>query len=559
MSGFNTPNAIIASARHTGYVKASALRQHEGNTMAVSHHPPLSRTNSNTYHRSPSKGTDTQSSLMVATSAAVSVSFAADPSANYILQDSEYRALSLSLAQKPNVVSLSLQGNILSNPAVISLCSELSSPTSRLTSLNVSMCGLGNDKAARIVAAAISHVHNRRPTFPLPSQLSGGASGLRVLDLSLNHITEAGALAIAKSFNDAALAAEINNQSLTDSHRFVRSPSTRSASALSHRSNTGLPGPSLHTLVLRFNRISVRGLHQLLRATSDLRTIDARYCALNICHVDTFPQLLQALSESSTVSRLLLDGNGISTSQVDQMERQLALSTTGALRFEGITATSMVGALPAVERYIRSRRPPEGQLYPVEVVEECKKVVGETLIVRGELRDLNVRNRPLRPTQVAAPMVRTDTQFSRTSSAPRSSSSSRHVTKSAAARLEGVEVAATTAARCAGSFNIIASPRSIIVGPSGMSVSRRGLLMQGDAEQPRCAPCPTVNQRQIVKALEQKIDRSPNKQSLRAMQEAVLDEVEVNSFYDRKADVSSQSEPMYIPPETELEVIHEYH
>ena len=565
-NGRRAPSSTNRAAAGAGHVDPYAVPRHNG-PVTASRRGSLRSASGAVVSATPPESHST----------AVNVSFAADPSLNLTLSQGDYKLLTLSLAQKPNVTSLSLHGNILSDAAVLALCGEISSVHCRLTSLSLAMCGLGNDNAVRVVEAAIAGVHNRRTTranpkgppsvlraedrrtprdrhpnylrlsstsggggsysranssvggghvgfsrqqsayAPLPSNsqqqqpftgrqrshsaasdadrfrvrsqsavsrtasstaagrseaaysrcVSGGGNGngntnplalagLRVLDLSLNHITNAGAVAMAEVFNKAALAADLtaaadsgagtltlafstssvgrgrsysaaaysrmgsavpsatasasgsvayHSPSLSE-RRVGFSPSrvggvngsrhnTSAASAVSSAFGEGAGGEGLHTLILRGNRIGASGAQQLLRATSDLRVLDLRYCGMDFAAEEAaedeakalaeeekarererererekdgegtgnnnksrtssiapqqqqqqpppnnkngFAALLQGIADARTVQRLLLDGNAVTQRQRGAIARLLSITAAGSLRSEGITA-----------------------------------------------------------------------------------------------------------------------------------------------------------------------------------------------------------------------------
>eukprot|EP00758_Cryptobia_borreli_P016489 Tbor_TRINITY_DN6111_c0_g1::TRINITY_DN6111_c0_g1_i6::g.21538::m.21538 len=241
----------------------------------------------------------------LAESQAVHLSFAANPSEHHPLQGAQLNSVFNNLSMKPNVHSLSLEGNLLTPSAILALCNNIEMSTSRLTSINLSMCGLGDVPAMKIIRA-------------VTRQNSGDGFGvLGFLDMSCNHISEKGAIMIAKAFHKRQMGnlggnktcdglsgscASLKSRSISNQTTqnqgdttvnirhalFKRVFSDCMMSTVGSAIDSGeihkdelreLIPTSLHTLVLRFNPIGCRGLMELLQSECVLE-LDVRYCNL---------------------------------------------------------------------------------------------------------------------------------------------------------------------------------------------------------------------------------------------------------------------------------------
>ena len=367
-------------------------------------------------------------------SSGVALSFAADPIDGQRLDEPDMRSVVRSVAMKPNVSSLKLQGNVLTSASVLLLSNYLQQTTS-LRSLDVSMCGLGDIFSTSIVKAAC-HQSVKRPVPPVS-----------FIDLSLNHITATGAQSIAKTL------------------RF-------------HAAGT------VKSLAMKYNPLTAAGLLAILRVNNGLTELDARYSFL--LESDGSVELLaQGVREDRSLRSLLLDGCGLSTHQQQLVLEALHGNRKSRLSVQTLTfgKTSVGGPAStkyrALDAFVQSSC--NGALSP-EMLDEVQALDGGSAVVRGRVRampvpEARVQRGCSRTRKAVVECVEVSQgAYERSASARRSSSTHRHVDPSFAPREE------ITSAH--------ADEPSIVSGEKPSLVSTR--IGGSPSKNHRCAKAPTI-------------------------------------------------------------------
>jgi hypothetical protein len=234
--------------------------------------------------------------------------------------------------RKPNVASLSLEGNLLSASAVMTLCATIRNPQNRFRSLNLTMCGLGDALATKIIDAVLAQT---KPT-------------VRFLNLSCNGITDTGAKHMALAF--------LNTRQ----------------------------GHSLRHLMLCFNPVTPTGVLELLRSPS-VPDLDFRHCMVDICEESSFQRLVQGMGESRAVRHLFLDGNPAPADATERIAKAISHHKRSSLVAEAVSTGSGAGPLTGVEEYLpvalTKKGAPQVVGYPQTVVDNIRSVLGNSLVV----------------------------------------------------------------------------------------------------------------------------------------------------------------------------------
>ena len=201
----------------------------------------------------------------------VALSFAADPNHGLVLYSDEMQEIIRSVAQKPNVTSLSLQGNILPTRCVALLAAFVRTNRT-LKELNLSQCCLGDSAAIMLIrATAPIHVAGGSPQHLV--------SKLHSINLSFNYLTD-------------AVCHEIKRIATTTSLRKVS---------------------------MAFNPITPAGVCSLISFNSCLTHVDVRYCDLPATDEEFLADLTTFLRDNGSVRVLRLDGNGFKKAQYEKL------------------------------------------------------------------------------------------------------------------------------------------------------------------------------------------------------------------------------------------------
>ena len=248
-----------------------------------------------------------------------------------------------SAGRKPNVYSLSLEGNLMSPSAVLTLCATIRNPQNRFRSLNLSMCGLGDALANKLIDAVLAQA---KPT-------------VRYVNLSCNGITDVGIRHMAQTFFGAR------------------------------------SGHSLRHLTLSFNPVTPVGVLELLRCPS-VPHLDFRYCMVDIREDGSLQHLIQGMGEARVVQSLYLEGNPCPADAADRITHGIHHHRRSSLLGEAVITGPGVGHLQGVEDFLSEscarRGAPQVGGYPQSLVRDVRQVMGSSLVVRGELRDTNSRS-----------------------------------------------------------------------------------------------------------------------------------------------------------------------